>query len=71
MDRTFINTIRGLECHNSNQTILAWVNFDDFSKGPFCGNKAIFLEDNYVSNRGVSGGVMPLRELSETGEVVR
>ena len=71
MDRTFVNTIQGLECHNSNQTILAWVNFDDLSKGPLGGNKAIFLEDNYVSNRGVSRGVMPLCELSETGEIVR
>ena len=36
MHRTFVNTIRGLNCHNSNQTILAWVNFDSFSNGPLC-----------------------------------
>ena len=71
MDRPFINTTWGLDCHNSDQTILAWVNFNDFSEGPLGGNKAILLEDDYVSNRGVSRGVMPLCELPETGEVVR
>ena len=48
----------GFDSYNRNQTIFSLVDLDDSGEWPFSRDKTIFLEDNDVSNRGISRGVM-------------
>ena len=51
--------------YNMNQTIFSLEDLDDSAEWPFSRDKTIFLEDNNVSNRGISRGVMPFNVLAE------
>ena len=71
MYRPFVSTVLSLDSYDSHQTILACMDLSDLSEWPLGRNNIIFLENDYVSNGGISGWGMPFGELSEAGEVVR